>query len=619
MAPRSAEVEELCRLLSGWKRPLILAGGGVVAAGAEAELARLAERLGAPVLHTAMGKCALPSSHPLAAGMPWTRATSDLSNMGSLFSPLFAAADGLLAVGCRFTQMATGNWLLRPPPQLAQIDVDPREIGRHYPVTLGIHADAQAALLGVLDALPRKNRAAWAPAAKRHVGDEPWRLPGMELLGELRRRLPADAIISADVTRLAYILMAEFPLDRPRSFLHPAGAVAMGFGIPAALGAKAAFPERAVVAVVGDGGFLMSGMELATAAQERLPIVVVLVNDNSLTLIRATQHARYADRFIAVDLQNPDFGLFARAFGANYHHTHDDADFGRALSAALRSDATTMIEVRPGDALAKPPSSCLWLAARSGTVIGSPRRGSRGAGATDEATGYGNGLPFGTCRVLSRATESTAGGFMVRLLCRAFAPAVLALLLAPAARADEKKDTKKEDPYADMIGKPAPELAGGDYSLNGKVTKLADLKGKVVLVDFWAVWCGPCVATFPHLRDWNKEFKDKGLEIVGVTTYYEKIGFDKEAGKIKRLDDKMTKDQEHEMLKEFAAHHKLEHRLMTLSKEDSKKAYDDYKVKGIPTVVLIDRKGVVRMVKVGSGEENAKALEGMIKKLIDEK
>jgi acetolactate synthase-1/2/3 large subunit len=346
-APRKEDVATLARLLAGWERPLLLAGGGVIAAGAEPVLAQLAERLGAPVIHTAMGKCALPASHPLAAGMPWSRATSDVSNMAPYLSPLFAEADGLLAVGCRFSQLTTGSWTLQPPPSLAQIDVDAEEIGRHYAVQLGLHADARVALQALLRELPPAPRTPWA---KPRPKSEPWRLPGLDLLGPMRRVLPADAIISADVTRLAYLLMAEFPLDHPRTFLHPAGSVAMGYGLPAALGAKAAWPSRTVVAVAGDGGFLMSGMELASAVQERLPVVVVLVNDNSLTLIKATQQRRYAERYIAVDLRNPDFGLFAKAFGVRYWRADTDPEFEAALREAVATGETALIEVRPADA-----------------------------------------------------------------------------------------------------------------------------------------------------------------------------------------------------------------------------------------------------------------------------
>src|SRR5262249_57800843 len=125
--------------------------------------------------------------------------------------------------------------------------------------------------------------------------------------------------------------LTELPLEQPRTFLHPAGYVAMGYGIPAALGARAAFPDRPVVAVAGDGCFLMSGMELATAVQEKLPVVVVLVNDGSLTLIKAIQQRRYQERCLGVDLHNPDFHLFARSFGVRAWQVFSDADFERAM------------------------------------------------------------------------------------------------------------------------------------------------------------------------------------------------------------------------------------------------------------------------------------------------
>jgi acetolactate synthase I/II/III large subunit len=340
--PRPEEVDGLAKLIAEWKRPLLMAGGGVVAAGAESLIAQLAERLGAPVFHTPNGKCALPSAHGLAAGLPWSRATSDASDMSSYLSPLFAAADGLLAVGCRFTQLSTASWALKPPASLAQIDIDPAEIGRHYPVTVGVVADAAVALQTLLAALPSGRRQPWTALPTR----ERWYLPGADILGAMRHILPSDGILVADVTRLAYILMAEFPLDQPRTFLHPAGAVAMGYGIPAALGAKAAFPQRKVVAVVGDGCFLMSGMELASAKQENRPIVVVLINDSCLTLIKATQERRYAGRTIAVDLHNPDFGQFARAFGVRYWLCEGERDFERCFRSALDCDEVALVELR---------------------------------------------------------------------------------------------------------------------------------------------------------------------------------------------------------------------------------------------------------------------------------
>jgi acetolactate synthase-1/2/3 large subunit len=216
----------------------------------------------------------------------------------------------------------------------------------------------------LLELLPDKRRSPWTrvvtlSAAKGLESDaseilrcaqndsrDPWRLPGLDLIGPLRRLLPRDAIVVADITRLAYIMLAEFPVYEPRTFLHPAGFVAMGYGLPAALGAKAAFPERTVLTVMGDGGFLMSGMELATAAQEKLPIIIVLINDNCLTLIKSIQERRYEARFLGVDLVNPDFGLFAKAFGVRYWLTASDGEFEKALTEAVEGNQTAVIEVR---------------------------------------------------------------------------------------------------------------------------------------------------------------------------------------------------------------------------------------------------------------------------------
>ncbi len=334
----------LADLVGSWRRPLILAGGGVVRARAEEPLRRLAELLGAPVITTANGKGAISADHPLHAGLPWHRATSDLSEMASLFSPLLSQGDGLLAIGCRFTQLATGSWTMPLPPSLAQIDIDSAEIGRHYPVACGIRKDAGAALTNLLEILPREDRQPWAAP---FASIDPWRLPGLDIVDRLRRVLPRDGIVVADITRLAYVLLAEFPVYEPRTFLHPSGSVAMGYGIPAALGAKTAFPDRKVVAVVGDGCFQMSGMELASAVQENLPIIVILINDNCLTLIKATQERRYASRFIGVDLQNPDFALFAKAFGAQYWRADTERAFESALAEVLVREVVGLIEVRP--------------------------------------------------------------------------------------------------------------------------------------------------------------------------------------------------------------------------------------------------------------------------------
>jgi thiol-disulfide isomerase/thioredoxin len=168
--------------------------------------------------------------------------------------------------------------------------------------------------------------------------------------------------------------------------------------------------------------------------------------------------------------------------------------------------------------------------------------------------------------------------------------------------------------HADLIGKDAFPLAAEAW-INGDPLTAEDLQGKVVLLDFWAVWCGPCIATFPHLREWREKYADKGLVIIGVTRYYE-YGWDEEAKRPQRVAGISKEDEQQAMLK-FAEHHELEHRFM-ITPSDSK-LQEAYGVTGIPQAVLIDREGKIRLIRVGSGDANAHDIDHLLTQLIEDR
>ena len=346
----TADIRRAAQLLRQSKRPLIFAGGGVIAAEAWPELLDVAELLQAPVLMSPMGKGVIPADHPLCGGVTFTWVTADLQNMENSVSPLAGMSDAALAVGFRFSQLATVNYTLSVPKALVQIDIDANEVGANYPATIGIVSNAKSALSELRDALQAEGvvaRSSWMPNSARpqkRIDVGPASRPPVDWW-ELREILERDAIVAADIARSGYALVGQFPVYEPRTFMHSASFIAMGHAFPAALGAKVAFPGREVVSVSGDGCFMMTGQELATAVQHGINVVAIVINDRCLTGIAALQDVQYAGRRIAVDLLNPDFVRYAESFGALGFQVRQPEEFKPALQKALEAERPTLIEI----------------------------------------------------------------------------------------------------------------------------------------------------------------------------------------------------------------------------------------------------------------------------------
>ncbi|HAM58016.1 MAG TPA: acetolactate synthase [Candidatus Rokubacteria bacterium] len=339
-----ARLERAADLLGRARRPAIIAGGGVVSAEAGAELAALARRLHAPVITTVMGRGALPESDPLWLGVLPNKLATE---------PALAAADVVLAVGCRFAHRSTQGLLLNlaftPEQTLIHLDLDPTVPGKLFAPGLAIIGDARDGLAGTVAALGAGRAAAdwdWAWLAGLRAARSPrYTASADRLIRILRAGLAADAIVVNDQTGINYWMEWHFPVLAPRTFLYPVGSATLGYGVPAAIGAKVAHPDRQVIAVVGDGGFLFSVNELATAVKYRLGIVFLVLNDERYGAIKYLQEAMFG-RWGEVDLANPDFPALARAFGAEAGPVDTLDALPRALERALGQPGPTVLELR---------------------------------------------------------------------------------------------------------------------------------------------------------------------------------------------------------------------------------------------------------------------------------
>ena len=337
--PDAAALDRAARLLDTAEKPLIIAGGGAI--GAEGPLRLLAERLGAPVILTIAAKGMLPETHPLCLG-------STLPDRNT--QALLGMADLVLAVGTELSE--TERWVEELPlGRVIRIDIDEAQMAGAFPAEEEIVADAAPALEGLVQRLGGRNRAgglAENVAAVRSAvaqGTRPLRRKHLVLLETLREAVPEEAAIMTDMTQIAYSGNQRYPSARPRTWHHPNGFGTLGWALPAAIGSKLAMPELPVLAIIGDAGILFSVQELSTAATLKLPLPILLWNNDGLGQIRDDMIERKIPP-IGVTPENPDYQMLATAFGCHAVRPGSLQEVAEALKAALTADRPTLIEVR---------------------------------------------------------------------------------------------------------------------------------------------------------------------------------------------------------------------------------------------------------------------------------
>lgn len=333
-------IEAAAQLLTEAERPLIFVGGGAQEAGAE--ILALAELLHTPVIAGYNGRGVIDSRHPLSFTSPAGHR-------------LWATADVVIGIGTRMMQPLM-NWGTDEKLKIIRIDVDPEELGRISPPTLGILAPSKPATAALLAAVEkhlvsRPDRSDELAALRTAVEADIAKLqPQMGFLQAIRAALPEDGFFVEEMTQVGYVARFALPVYRPRSYISTGYQGTLGWGFATGLGVKVAHPERAVITVSGDGGFLFTVQELATAVQQRIATVNLVFNDGAYGNVRRMQQQQYGGRVIASELQNPDFVKLAESFGALGLRAYSPDEVYAALLQGLATlDRPTVIEVPVGE------------------------------------------------------------------------------------------------------------------------------------------------------------------------------------------------------------------------------------------------------------------------------
>ena len=336
----ATKIAEAAEALKSAKRPFIFAGGGVESAEATPQLLRVADSLGAPVVTSVFGRGAISDRHPLALGDGWGRL--------NLYDELLAQADMVLVIGSRIDVVSDVNVGARFPQRIVQVDIDPLVLGQRRPVEVGIVGDAKAVLDALARKLGSKAQACWFDVEdfrrRKHATLLQHCGPVLTLIEDLRAAMPEDTIFVDDLTLVGYWMPLLMDTDQPRTLIHPGTYGTLGYSLPAAIGAKLACARQPVVSISGDGGFLFTMQELATARALNLDLIALVFNDNGFGAIRTYQDRMFGGRQIGAELVNPDFVKLGEAFGANSVRV-DAKDVGAAVRRAHESGGLWLIEV----------------------------------------------------------------------------------------------------------------------------------------------------------------------------------------------------------------------------------------------------------------------------------
>jgi len=348
--PNPQELDWAAKVLSEAERPLIIAGGGVIASGATMELIALSEALLAPTANTLMGKGAFPEDHPLSLGLCGMHGTPASNS-------LVPQADVLLVVGARFSDRTTAKVSeFNPNGKIIHIDIDQSEFDKNVESVIKVVGDAKLALAGILERV-KTIRHTPAPSWSKRVEEfrQDWSqeqdkangyLSAPKVIRALREILPREAIVTTEVGQNQMWAALHYKTYLPRTFHTSGGLGTMGWGFPAAIGAKAAKPTVPVVDIAGDGSFGMTENNLATAVEEELPVVVVVLNNKVLGMVAQWQRLFYNRRYSAVDVGgNPDFVKLAEAYGAVGVRVESLEEFRREARRAIEADVPTVIDV----------------------------------------------------------------------------------------------------------------------------------------------------------------------------------------------------------------------------------------------------------------------------------